>query len=109
VEGFEGRSVDLVPVLHQGQLDRVNDVIHARLDRKLTLVQMAKATGLSTAHFSHMFRKSTGFAPHQFVLNVRIEKAKEMLRRSECRIIDVAVACGFQTPQHFAQNLPCDL
>jgi AraC family transcriptional regulator len=89
--------------LTSGQLARVNDVIHARLDRELTLVQMAKAAGLSTAHFSHMFRKSTGFAPHQFVLNVRIEKAKEMLRRSECRIIDVAVACGFQTPQHFAR------
>jgi len=50
-----------------------------------------------------VFRKSTGEPPHQFVLRNRIERAKEMLRAPEARVLDVAVACGFKTQQHFAR------
>ena len=50
-----------------------------------------------------MFRKSTGESPHQFVLRQRIERAKGMLRVPDARALDVAVACGFKTQQHFAQ------
>jgi AraC family transcriptional regulator len=64
---------------------------------------MAEAVQLSLAHFSQMFRKSTGESPHQFVLRHRIERAKQMLRAAEARVLDVAVACGFKTQQHFAR------
>jgi len=50
-----------------------------------------------------MFRKSTGATPHQFVLRQRLERAKAMLRAPDARVLDVAVACGFKTQQHFAQ------
>jgi AraC family transcriptional regulator len=50
-----------------------------------------------------MFRKSTGETPHQFVLRQRVERAKAMLRAPAARVLDVAVACGFKTQQHFAQ------
>ncbi len=50
-----------------------------------------------------MFRKSTGQSPHQFVLRHRVERAKEILRTPEMRVLDVAVACGFKTQQHFAR------
>jgi AraC family transcriptional regulator len=64
---------------------------------------MAQCVGLSTAHFSQMFRKSTGESPRQFLLRQRVERAKEMLRADEMRVLDVAVACGFRTQQHFAR------
>jgi AraC family transcriptional regulator len=50
-----------------------------------------------------MFRMSTGETPHQFVLRQKIERARGMLRVPEVRVLDVAVACGFKTQQHFAQ------
>jgi AraC family transcriptional regulator len=50
-----------------------------------------------------MFRKSTGETPHKFVLRQRLERAKAMLRAPDARVLDVAVACGFKTQQHFAQ------
>jgi AraC family transcriptional regulator len=50
-----------------------------------------------------MFRQSTGQSPHQFVLHRRVDRAKEMLRAAEMRVLDVAVACGFKTQQHFAR------
>jgi AraC family transcriptional regulator len=65
---------------------------------------MAQSVELSTAHFSRMFRKSTGETPHKYLLLQRVERAKEMLRSAaDARVMDVAVACGFKTQQHFAQ------
>jgi AraC family transcriptional regulator len=73
------------------------------MEDDLGLDEMAQAVGLSTAHFARMFRKSTGETPHQFVLRERLERAKAMLRAPDTRVLDVAVACGFKTQQHFAQ------
>jgi AraC family transcriptional regulator len=85
------------------RLRRVKEFIHANIEDELTLSGMAQSVGLSAAHFSEMFRKSTGETPYQFVLRCRTERAKEILRKSELRVLDVAVACGFKTQQHFAR------
>jgi len=89
--------------LGSGRLRRIKELVHAKMEDDLSLDEMAESVGLSTAHFARMFRKSTGETPHQFVLRQRVERAKAMLRASDVRILDVAVACGFRTQQHFAQ------
>ena len=78
-------------------------MVHAKMEDELSLDEMAQSVGLSTAHFARMFRKSTGETPHQFVLGQRLERAKAMLRAPDTRVLDVAIACGFKTQQHFAQ------
>jgi len=82
---------------------KIKEFVQAKIEGDLSLHEMAQSVGLSTAHFARMFRKSTGETPHQFVLRSRIERAKAMLRASDARVFDVAMACGFTTPQHFAQ------
>lgn len=89
--------------LSPARLRRVKEFVHAKMEDELRLRDLAQSVGLSTAHFSEMFRKSMGETPHQFVLRVRVERAKEMLRSAEMRVLDVAVACGFKTQQHFAR------
>src|SRR5689334_9565334 len=89
--------------LSPSRLRRVTELVHAKIDDELTLEQMANEANLSAAHFSQMFRKSTGQSPHQFVLRQRVQRAKELLRKAEARVLDVAVACGFKTQQHFAR------
>jgi AraC family transcriptional regulator len=89
--------------LGSGRLRRIKELVHAKMEDDLSLDEMAQSVGLSTAHFARMFRKSTGQTPHQFVLRQRLERAKEMLRSPDSRVLDVAVACGFKTQQHFAQ------
>ena len=89
--------------LASSRLRRIKDLVHAKMEDDLSLDEMAQSVGLSTAHFARMFRKSTGETPHQFVLRERLERAKDMLRASDARVLDVAVACGFKTQQHFAQ------
>jgi AraC family transcriptional regulator len=85
------------------RLRMIKELVHAKMEDELTLCEMAQSVELTTAHFARMFRKSTGETPHQFVLRNRIERAKEMLRAAEPRVLDVAVACGFKTQQHFAR------
>jgi AraC family transcriptional regulator len=89
--------------LGPARLRRIREFVHAKLEDELSLDEMAQSVGLSTAHFARMFRKSTGQTPHQFVLRQRLERAKAMLRAPDARVLDVAVACGFRTQQHFAQ------
>ena len=89
--------------LGSARLRRIKELVHTKMEDDLSLDEMAQSVGLSTAHFARMFRKSTGETPHQYVLRQRLERAQDMLRDPDARVLDVAVACGFKTQQHFAQ------
>lgn len=89
--------------LGSARLRRIKEFVDARIEEELTLCEMAQAVELSAAHFSRMFRKSTGEIPHQFLLRQKLERAMMMLRSADGRVIDLAVACGFKSQQHFAQ------
>jgi len=106
VDAYAGQSRSAGPLrggLGPARLRRIKEFVQAKMDDELTLIEMAQSVDLSPAHFSRMFRKSTGETPHQFVLRQRIERGKEMLHEAEMRVLDVAVACGFKTQQHFAR------
>src|SRR5215468_10104688 len=92
VDAFAGQSRSAPPLrggLGPARLRTIKELVHARIEEELTLVEMAQSVDLSPAHFARMFRKSTGETPHQFVLRIRIERAKEMLRAPEERVLDV--------------------
>jgi AraC family transcriptional regulator len=77
--------------------------INERISRSVTLSELAREAGLSTAYFSQRFKSSTGTSPHQYLLRLRICRAKKLLEESESPVIDIAAECGFQTQQHFAR------
>src|ERR1700761_6167188 len=81
----------------------VIDLVRSRISEDISLADMAAVTGLSMTHFSHIFKKSMGKSPHQFVLQQRVQYAKELLVSLNLRMIDIAVASGFKTQQHFAR------
>ena len=106
VDGYAVRRPS--PAIYRGglapaRLRKVTEFVQAKIEEDLTLEQMADSVNLSVAHFSQMFRKSTGQSPHQFVLRRRMERSKAILRDPDARVLDVAVACGFKTQQHFAR------
>lgn len=57
---------------------------------------------LSPCHFKRVFKEYTGQTPHRYLMDIRLEKAKELLERSEYSIEDIAGQCGFVNPGHFA-------
>lgn len=83
------------------KLTFVLDLIESDLSQDLSLTVLAKAAGLSEYHFLRMFKQSTGYTPHQYVINQRIERAKEMLKSTDMSITEIAYLLGFSTPAHF--------
>ena len=67
------------------------------------LHEVSVACGLSISHFSRAFHKSTGLAPHAWLLKARIDRAMTMLRRREGSISEIALACGFADHSHFTR------
>jgi AraC family transcriptional regulator len=82
---------------------RVKEIIDANLDGEITVMQLAGACGLSGHHFSRAFRRSTGVAPYQWLLQRRIDKAKQLLCRSKLPLSEVAAVCGFAHQSHFTR------
>ena len=89
--------------LSPSQFRRALTFMHERISRTVMLSELAREAGLSVSYFSERFKSSTGVSPHQYLLRLRICKAKKLLEETESPVIDIAAECGFQTQQHFAR------
>ena len=85
------------------QESRAKEIIAGDLTGATSLREIAEACGLSIGHFSRAFRKSTGVAPHGWLIQTRLESAKAMLRRKDASLFMIARACGFADQSHFAR------
>jgi AraC family transcriptional regulator len=52
-----------------------------------------------------LFKKSTGLAPHQYVMTRRLEKAKDLLHHTKKTIADIAIQTGFSDQSHLTRLL----
>lgn len=89
--------------LAKWQERRAKEVIAARLDSKLSIVEIAEACGLSASHFTRAFQQSLGLSPHQWLTERRIERAQALLRDAERPISEIANSCGFADQSHFTR------
>jgi AraC-like DNA-binding protein len=87
--------------LQKWRLKRVIDYVDGHLGRPIRLPDLAAAAGLTRMHFAAQFRAATGMRPHHYVLQRRIDRARELLRNPEAALVDVALSVGFQTQAHF--------
>lgn len=89
--------------LPKARLLRVLDFIESNLDQDITLGALAKTAGMSPHYFSVMFKQSTTFSPHQYVLRKRIEHARRLLSDSRIPVLEAAVRSGFSDQSHFTK------
>jgi AraC family transcriptional regulator len=82
-------------------LRRVCGFIQDNLNRQLTLMDLSTVVHMSPYHFAHLFKQSTGVAPHRFMLGQRVARASLLLRAARLSIAEVARLVGFRTPSHF--------
>jgi AraC family transcriptional regulator len=85
------------------QLDRAIDYVEENLDKPLALLDVAHAVGLSPTHFARRFKRSTGSAPHQYLIRCRVERAKRLLAETDNAIVQIALACGFAHQEHLTR------
>lgn len=80
-------------------LDRIEDV----LESDPSLSELASLMGLSVSHFSHAFTAAYGVAPHRYILQRRIQKAKALLRTSDATVATISARVGFSSQSRFSQ------
>ena len=68
-----------------------------------SLAELAEVAGMSTFHFAREFKRATGTTPHQYLMRLRIEHAKELLLKSELPLVDVGFQSGFSHQSHFSR------
>jgi AraC family transcriptional regulator len=78
------------------------EYIEAHLNLDLSIDLIAAAVNMSTFRFARGFKKETGRSPHQFLLERRIESAKDLLRSTDQKLVDIAQTVGFANQSHFA-------
>lgn len=90
--------------LPQRQLIQVLDYIHEHLDQDIKLTDLAQLLGISQFHFSHSFKQALGVSPYQYLIQQRIERAKQLLKQTERSIMDIALDCGFNSHSHLSKQ-----
>jgi AraC family transcriptional regulator len=88
--------------LDRATLRRVSTYIEEHLAEDLSLSELAAVAYLSSYHFARLFKASTGFAPHQYVIGRRIERAKLLLSTTNRSLAAIAHAVGFAHESHLA-------
>ena len=77
--------------------------INDHLDQNLSLAELAALVQMSPYYFASLFKQSIGLAPHQYVTQCRIERAKQLLKTRELTIIEICQQVGFQSQSHFTR------
>jgi AraC-like DNA-binding protein len=87
----------------QQRLEEAVSYMLARLDRRLRIADLATSCNLSASHFSILFKRHTGFAPIDFFIRLKIQRACRLLESSDMPIKDVATVLGFDDPLYFSR------
>jgi AraC family transcriptional regulator len=90
--------------LSSGQIKTVTEFTKANIHNEVSLAAMASTVHLSAFHFARLFKDTVGLSPHQFVLQMKIDQAKKLLRQKQESITDVAYALNFTDQAHFCNT-----
>src|SRR5277367_4128189 len=83
-------------------LTKVLEYTAAHLPEGIQVSDLAALAGMSIGRFTSSFRASTGFTPHRYIMQERIEAVRSLLRERQYSLAEVAVRCGFSSQQHMA-------
>ena len=89
---------------HATAVERAVEFIDENLAKPLSLAEIARVAGVSGSHFARIFKRVTGLNPHQFVIQRRLQLAKDLLDREDMPIPQVAIACGFASQSHLTTS-----
>jgi AraC family transcriptional regulator len=84
------------------KIRRLIEFIEEHLDGNLSLETMAAEVIISPRYLPRAFKLAVGQSPHRYVLQRRMERAKELLRGTDMSIVDVALASGFSSQSHLS-------
>lgn len=96
--GAAGRQI-----LSKPQVRRIVEFVEANLDGELTLEQLAQVAGISIPHLTTLFRRTMGQSVHAYVMERRVQRARDLLLERRLGIAQVALETGFAHQSHLAR------
>jgi AraC-like DNA-binding protein len=85
-------------------LQRAKDLADARYFERLEVDDLARAAGLSKAHFAREFRRAFGESPHAYLMTRRLERAAALLRMTDRSVADICLSVGWQSVGSFTTS-----
>ena len=82
---------------------RAKELMSTHLGREISLAFVAGECRLSVSHFARSFKQCTGKPPHRWLLENRVERAKELLTDAGLPLAEIALECGFSDQSHFTR------
>lgn len=84
-------------------LDAAVDYMRKNYSYPLTVEAVARRCGVDRSHLFRLFKQHLGLSPQQYLIQLRLHRAEELLRTSTLPVSDVAFSCGFNDPCHFSR------
>jgi AraC-like DNA-binding protein len=100
-EAAYSRNGSIPPSRH---LQRAKDLVDSHYSEALTADDLARAAGLSRAHFSREFRRTFGDSPHAYLLTRRLERAAALLRGTDMTVADICMSVGLESVGSFTTS-----
>ncbi|UUZ78765.1 AraC family transcriptional regulator [Paenibacillus sp. P26] len=86
------------------QVSRAIEYMHANLDREISLEELAAVTNMSHSYLSRLFKHATGLSPHQYLINIRIDKAKSLIQSRNFTMAEISATLGFTDQSHMNRH-----
>ncbi len=90
--------------VHNKKLSQVIAEIERRSENPLTPQQLADLVQITPRQLERLFRQHLNDTPANFYLNLRLDKARQLLRQSDMSVLEVALACGFESSSYFSRR-----
>jgi AraC family transcriptional regulator len=85
-------------------LRRTIHFIQENLGQDMSLADLCAGVQMSKYHFCHLFKRSTGLSPHQYVKRERIQRARQLLAEHRLSLVEIANDLGFSDQSHFTRT-----
>ncbi|MCL2099446.1 MAG: AraC family transcriptional regulator [Oscillospiraceae bacterium] len=83
------------------RFEYIKNYINNHYSQKINMLELAELSGYSYHHFRHLFKQNSGVSPLNYIINLRIENAKQLLAAQNNTISDIAYSCGFANSSEF--------
>ncbi|MCV6585053.1 MAG: GlxA family transcriptional regulator [Marinibacterium sp.] len=85
------------------KLSRVVHMMESNIEEPISPSLLAKEVGMSTRQLERLFRRYLNRSPKRYYMELRLQKARNLLMQTDMSVINVALACGFASPSHFSK------
>jgi transcriptional regulator GlxA family with amidase domain len=85
------------------KLSQVIQMMEQNIEEPISPATLAKNVGMSTRQLERLFRRYLSRSPKRYYMELRLQKARNLLMQTDMSVINVALACGFASPSHFSK------